>query len=290
VNLVKVRTFLKVVEHKNFSTVADLLEISQPAVSKQIKTLEEELGIPLLNRETNDPTDAGRIVYQKGLLLLQQWEELVEACKQLQNEVVGTLSIGASSIPSSFLLPNLLREFKSRFPRVDLRIHVQGSDEIVEQVRTGKLDVGLVGTEPPSEWCERFIIAEDQLVVIGPSDSEVLHGFEELRRVPVIARQTGSGTWKAAQEGFHKWSGSVEDLQIVARVNSTETAISLVETGFGYTVVSDLAAIPAAKLGRIKIVSDFPVKRNFFLTYMPAKKHNSLISAWISLFHDRNTL
>lgn len=282
-NLKRIRTYMMVVEHKNFSIVADLLDISQPAVSKQIKTLEEDLGVVLLYRDSGEPTEAGRLVYKKGKQLLAAWNELVDECRALQGELTGILRIGTSTIPGSYLVPPLLKKFRNRYPRMEVRLSVHDSEEVLGLLRDGKLDIGIVGMEPRGGQFAGHLIAKDRMLLIGPVDSEEIDGFGDMRGKPFIFREEGSGTWYAAKEGLRKWGGTVDELNCVAEVDNTETIISMVEAGLGYSIVSDLAAKPATRYGRIKVLAELPSERGFYLTYLSSKKNNPAIAAFVDL-------
>ncbi|WP_018133201.1 selenium metabolism-associated LysR family transcriptional regulator [Effusibacillus pohliae] len=282
-NLKRIRTFRMVVDHKNFSIVAELLGISQPAVSKQIKTLEEDLGVVLLHRDSVEPTEAGRIVYRKGKELLYAWDELVAECRAMQGELTGLLRIGTSTIPGSYLVPPLLREFRKRYPRMEVCLTVHDSEEVTGLLRDGRLDVGIVGKEPDDDPFESHVVAQDRMLLVGPIDSDEMDGFGDLKGKPFIFREEGSGTWHAAKEGLRKWGGSVDRLNCVAQVDSTEAVISLVEAGLGYSIVSSLAAQPATRHGRIKILAELPVVRSFYLTYLSSKRQNPAIAALVNL-------
>ncbi|BCJ86755.1 selenium metabolism-associated LysR family transcriptional regulator [Effusibacillus dendaii] len=282
-NLKRIRTFMMVVEHKNFSVVAELLDVSQPAVSKQIKTLEEELGVVLLHRESIEPTEAGRFVYQKGKELMRDWQQLVDECRSMQGELSGLLRIGTSTIPGSYLLPAFFGEFRKRYPRVEFRISVNSSEEVLHLLRDGKLEIGIVGVEPKGDPFVSHLIGEDHMVMIGPADSDEVDGFGDIKNLPFIFRQSGSGTWEAAKEALQKWGGSVDELRSVAEVDSTEAVISMVEAGIGYSIISDLAALPATKHGRVKVLASLPETRGFYLTYLTIKRQNPAIDALVNL-------
>ncbi|GAX88993.1 selenium metabolism-associated LysR family transcriptional regulator [Effusibacillus lacus] len=282
-NLKRIRTFMMLVEHKNFSTVAELLSISQPAVSKQLKTLEEELGVILLNRDTLEPTEAGKLTYKKGKDLLFRWEELVDQCHSLQGQLTGVLRIGTSTIPGSYLVPPILREFRDRYPRMEVRLSVHDSEEVMGLLRDGRIDVGVVGKEPRNDLFVGHVIANDKMLLVGPADSEEVDGFGDVKGKPFIFREEGSGTWHAAKEGLRRWGGSVDDLNCVAEVDSTEAVISMVEAGLGYSIVSCFAAKPATRHGRIKILAELPMERNFYLTYLASKQQNPAITAIVNL-------
>lgn len=289
-NLTKIKTFLLVVEHQSFSTVANLLSISQPAVSKQLKTLEEELGVILVDRETSLPTRAGLFVYKRGVKLLADWEELSDSCKMFQNELSGVLRFGASTIPSTYLIPSLVKEYNHQHPKMDVHIYVHESDEILQMLRNSKLDVGMVGTYPDPKIYTSHLFASDHLVFIGPVSTSPAIDIEKstlsnLKELPIIIRRGHSGTWRAALEGLKMINLSLDELNYVAQADSTDTVISLVEAGLGYSIVSHLAAETAKKHGRIQILDELPIQRNFYLAYLASKSQTPATQALVNLLH-----
>ncbi|MCD8511226.1 MAG: LysR family transcriptional regulator [Bacillus sp. (in: Bacteria)] len=277
-DLKKIKTFMMVADHKSFSTVAELLDITQPGVSKQIKTLEKMLGVTLLNRETLEPTEAGRIVYRKGKKFIAEWEELEEECRQYQGEMSGQLRVGASSIPGTYLVPAILRNYLDNFPRMEIQLSIDESEEVIQHLLEGKLDIGYVGSKPNDNRLTDRIIGTDKLVVIGPAGSEPTESFDELREHPFIFRSSRSGTWKAVQEGFRQWGHSVDELKCVSTVHNTEGAISMVEAGLGYSVVSDIAVAKAIKHGNISVIAQLPVERPFYAICLKAKEHTKAVA------------
>lgn len=289
-SLKRLKTFRLVVDQKSFSTVAEILGVSQPAVSKQIKSLEVDLGVILLNRETFETTEAGKLVYTKGKRLLQNWDDLVQECHSLQGQLSGLLRIGASTIPGSYLVPTLIKKFKQTFPQMDIRLFVHESEEILHLIHHGKLDIGIVGSKPSAELFTSHMITKDKLLLIGPIDSEELDERDvEIRDLPFIFRSDRSGTWQAAQQGLLEWSGvSTEDLKCVAKVHSTESVITLVEAGLGYSVVSNLAVKPATSQSRVRVIAELPVERNFFLTYLKSKEDHPAITEFVHITKEKN--
>ncbi|MFA9556558.1 selenium metabolism-associated LysR family transcriptional regulator [Evansella sp. AB-rgal1] len=277
----KIKAFMMVIDNKSFSSVAEILEISQPAVSKQIKSLEKTLGVPLLHRDSFEPTEAGRIVYRKGKQFLESWEELVEECRNFHNELSGQLRVGASSIPGTYFVPSIAKNFLHAFPRVEIQLSITESEEVVQQIMEEKLDVGFVGSEVHNSQITNQFIAKDKLVVIGPTESEAIVSLDELREEPFIFRSKQSGTWKAAQKGFQLLGYSIDDLNCIATVPNTEGAIAMVEGGLGYSIVSDIAAKKALTYKKICIIAELPVERSFYAIHLSSKKHNKLITSFI---------
>lgn len=272
-----------VLDHKSFSTVANLLNISQPAVSKQIKTLEIELGLPLLSRETVEPTEAGKLVYQKGKKFLYDWEVLVEECHRLKGELSGLVRIGASTVPGTYFVPRFLREFLNIHPSVDIQLSVHESEEITELIREGSIDVGFVGSKPLSDDFISHVVKKDHFILIGPTNSEEIIDLTSVKDLPFIFRSGKSGTWQGVEKSLNTLGFSINELHCIAKVETTEAVLSMVEAELGYSVVSSIAATQAMRQGRIKIIHHLPYERSFYLTYLQSKKINPAIESLISI-------
>jgi DNA-binding transcriptional LysR family regulator len=283
-NLKRLQTFILAADHKNFSSVAEMLGLSQPAISKQIRTLEEELGVELFHRETWPPTltEPGRLVYRKSKELLAQWEELVRICQSFQNILTGILRIGASTIPTSYLLPSLLRSFREQYPGIEAHVTTNDSAEVERMVKERTLDVGIIGMYPKSHLFETVELAKDRLVLIGPPGNQPIRHLSEIVERPFIFREPGSGTWQSAIEGLSKAGLSVEDLHCIAQVDSTEAILSMVQGGLGYSFLSLLAARRAAENNQIAILAELPIERSFYLIFERSRRYHPLLEAFIS--------
>lgn len=274
---------MMVLDHKSFSTVANLLNISQPAVSKQIKTLELELGLPLLNRETAEPTEAGKAVYQKGKNFLYDWDVLVEECRRLQGKLTGVVRIGASTVPGTYFVPRFLRDFLNIHPNVDIHLSVHESEEITELIWEGSIDVGFVGSKPLSNDFISHIVKRDHFILIGPTNSEDITDLVSVKKLPFIFRSDKSGTWQGVEKSLNTLGISINDLHCIAKVKTTESVLSMVEAELGYSVVSSIAATQAMKQGRIKMIHQLPYERNFYLTYLKSKKIHPAVESFVSI-------
>jgi DNA-binding transcriptional LysR family regulator len=140
--------FVAVVEKKSFSQAAERLGVTQPAVSLQIRSLEERVGRQLLDRSGRrvEPTEAGRVLYRKAVRILQLEEQLVdELAREETGELHGTLSIGASTGPGGHLVPLLLCDFQRAHPDLAVSLVISDTDRVIEQVAERELELGVVG-------------------------------------------------------------------------------------------------------------------------------------------------
>ncbi|PWI58695.1 selenium metabolism-associated LysR family transcriptional regulator [Sulfoacidibacillus thermotolerans] len=282
-NLKRFLALIEVADRSSFSEAAIKLGLTQPAVSKQIKTLEQELGVTLLYREQSSVklTEAGVLAYQVGKHLLSQWEELVHACSSFDAEITGLLHIGASTIPGAHLLPRGLLSFREQYPHVDLSIRVQSSADIMAALSQGSIDLAFVGMVPEGADWRSEPIYQDEIFLIGPPSANEMLGPQDLLRIPLIGRTSTSGTKRAVETAILEHYGiQARELRYIAHVEDTTTQLAMVEGGLGYAFVSSLAVERA----KIKKIFALPIQRTFYLVVPKARRTDLLIDAfWQSM-------
>ena len=181
--LQQLRIFKALATKKSFTHAGELLFISQPSVSKQIKTLEDHLGILLINRNGNkiSLTDAGNIFLEYSERILALCEESCRALNDLKDGERGNLKIGASQTIGAYLMPRVLTLFTQLYPQINLNIDIDSTRLIAKRVADRIIDIAIVGGNIPSYLknnleIENFI--EDELVLIIPK----LHPFARMEK------------------------------------------------------------------------------------------------------------
>lgn len=193
------RAFVTVVEQKNFSRAAELLHMSQPGVSLQIQSLENEFGATLLHRTSKavTPTKAGELLYERAKEILSLYEEAKQEIQFLQNTISGNLQIGASYTIGEYVLPKILARFSRRYPEVEISVKIANTDEIVRSVRTGELEIGLVEGDVSFKDLSIEPFMRDELVIVSSPVhplGELTVAAEQLQDQAWILRESGSGT------------------------------------------------------------------------------------------------
>jgi DNA-binding transcriptional LysR family regulator len=271
-NLKKLEAFIMVVEKNSFSEAAAALKSSQPSVSLKIKSLEDELGFELLDRGSAGirPTSAGMLVYTAAKDIASRWRTLEGELGEFQGTLTGTLTIGASTIPGTYLLPRWVKNFRSLFPKVDVKIEIGDSKKILDKLQNHQIDAAIIGMKVESRLLKSNPVAVDSLVLVTPEDHPLVHtasaDFSQLQQYDFVLREEGSGTRKMMERYLAEKGLSLEDLKVAVSIGSTESVIAAVEAGLGISFISKLAAMPAERAGRIKIVDTFdPYEREFYL-------------------------
>lgn len=291
----KLEAFCKVYELKSFSKAGLELQLSQPTISAHVANLEEELGVPLFDRlgRTVLPTQAGEVLYRGAKQVFQQVGRINSEIGLLRDMVVGDLLLGGSTIPANYILPDLLKAFLALYPSLRVHMTIGDTDSIIRQVGQGRMELGIVGYQPEQQGIASYPLRRDELVLVAAPDMmkgrTVPTDLRELRTMPWIMRERGSGT-RRALEGVFKAAGiAIGELKVSLWVESTEAALQCARSGLGISVVSRLAADPLLERGDLMILDALPTKleRSFYLILRQGRE--LLPAANLFIEHVRNS-
>jgi DNA-binding transcriptional LysR family regulator len=201
--------FCAVVERQSFSQAAERLGVTQPAVSLQVRTLEERLGRKLLDRSGRrvEPTEAGLVLYQGAQRLLQAEQQLLEDLATEQGELRGKLTVGASTGPGGRVVPLLVCEFARRHPGLRLALSIANTQAVIEQVANRELELGIVGARRRVRSLVFETLFRDEIVLAVPSG----HRFAgrtvqpaELEHETLLEMQEGAGVRQVVEEELRR--------------------------------------------------------------------------------------
>ncbi len=218
-------TFRAVYETRNFSRAAEVLFLSQPAVSNQIKQLERELNIDLFQRNGRKemlPTKQADLLYERTLVLLEEWEETQQKLLNEQNEEE-VCRIVASHTFAVYLLPQLMKHLIKRFPKVHFEIEIANSHESLEQVAKHESDFGFIEKPLETSGVQRYSLMEDQLVIAGDPKSKLW-----------LVREANSGVFHYTQRYFEEMN--IQDKKMI--VKSNDVIVALLKEGIGRSILS----------------------------------------------------
>ncbi|MGZ4399208.1 MAG: LysR substrate-binding domain-containing protein [Gaiellaceae bacterium] len=235
--------FCEVVERRSFSEAAARLGVTQPAVSQQVRSLEERLGTQLLDRSGRrvEPTEAGLRLYRGAQRMLVLEEQLLDDLAKPDAPLRGTLEIGASTGPAAIALPLLLCRFQRE--NVELRVHLSVSDtqSVVELVADRRLEVGIVGAARRHRSVTFEPFFRDEVILACPPG----HPFagrtvdlDELREGPLILMQQGAGVRQLVEDELRKSGRRLRDLDVPLELGLQESVRSAVQGGFGVGFIS----------------------------------------------------
>ena len=253
-------TLRTVVDKGSFSHAAEELGVSQPAVSFQIRSLEERLGHRLLDRSGRRVTltDAGRVVdgYARRILALE--DDLEREISELSDHMAGPLVMGSSTGPGELLLPRLLGGFKEANPEVEISLVVQDTQTVCDRVLEDDLELGVVGAARPHRGLLFEPFVRDELVVICPPDHALAKKsritLEQLAQQPMILQQRGSGVRAVLESAFRAAGVRMRDLDVTLELGLQQSVRAAVLDGLGITVISRLAVERDLAEGRLAAV------------------------------------
>jgi DNA-binding transcriptional LysR family regulator len=251
--------FCAVVERRSFSQAADQLGVTQPAVSLQIRSLEQRLGQQLLDRSGRrvEPTEAGNRLYRGAQRLLALEQQLLqELGEDKEGELAGRLEIGASTGPGGSVLPMVLAEFQRLNPEVHVALTVSDSHAIVEQVGRRELELGIVGIGGRHRGVSFEPFYRDDVVLAVPPDhprAGKTLSLEELKAEPLVLMQEGAGVRQMIDDELRDLGVRLRDLNVKLELGLQESARAAALGGFGATFISRIAIEDDLAAGRLAV-------------------------------------
>lgn len=265
--------FVRIVETKSFSKAADILSITQPTASGHIQSLEESLGITLLDRLGREvvPTKAGKLLYAYAGKILALRDEASQALCQFMGQMKGELTIGGSNIPGEYLLPGIIQLFHTEYPAIKVVLKIGDTSEITAGVAADECELGIVGYNSGDKKLDYRVFGEDELVVVAapgyPMGPRAVITAKELVHIPFVMRERGSGSRMAIEKGISELGLNPTEINTTAEMGSTVAVKQAVKAGLGVTIISSLAVAEDLHNKTLEIISFKGKKlvRNFFI-------------------------
>ena len=270
----QLEAFVAVVDYGSFSEAARKLYLTQPTISAHVRSLEEELHTKLILRTTKKTTitTRGYQLYDSAVRMLEIRNNLLENFTGVQKHMI---DLAASTIPSSYLLPEILAAFGKTHPDIYFHSLQADSAESINRVLNGTVDLALVGQNTRDEACVFLPFCQDELVIATPITNHYLSlqnkpvAFEDFIKDPIIIREKGSGTKKEMDLFLERIGVTPSDLNVIARMNDLEGIKKSIVNGLGISILSARSAIDLQKTKQILL---FPLeesahKRTFYIVY-----------------------
>ncbi|MFK8251881.1 LysR family transcriptional regulator [Ancylobacter terrae] len=238
------RAFVEVVRSGGFSPAARVLNATQPTVSKAVKQLEDEVGIPLLDRIGHRAvlTAAGEAVFRRGIRLLADRDDLLAELAEIRGLRRGVLRLGLPPVGSSTLFAPLVAAYRRRHPGIELRLAEHGSDLLEEKLRAGEIDFAgaLLPTSDEFDW---QLVRCEPLVALLPAQHRLATratlAIEELRETPFILFDSGFTLQRIVLEACRQ---AGFDPEIAVRSTQIDFMVELVRAGLGVAFLPRLIA------------------------------------------------
>ena len=270
----RLRVFRTVARTLNFRAAAEELFLTQPAVSQQIKALEEELSVPLFHRAAGGVTltSAGETLKPFAEQLWRLAQEATAAVTGAGGLAAGELAIGASQTIGQYVLPRLIAAFLNEHPRIRLDIQGGNTQEVLERLRQGRIQLAMIEGPALSADVHLVPFLQDRMVLVVPAghewaDAEI--ALADLKGATVLIREHGSGSRRVVEQALEAAGLRARDLGLGLTFDSTEGLLNAVEAGLGVTFVSRWAVRNQLRLGTLKLarVEGLAITRMFSLAY-----------------------
>jgi DNA-binding transcriptional LysR family regulator len=292
----RLQVFHAVAKHLSFTKAADALFMTQPAVTFQIRQLEERFNTRLFDRAHGHITltDAGAMTLDYAERILALSAELDMRMKDLTGQLAGPLLIGASTTIADFLLPQVLGEFKARYPAVMPRLFVANSEAVQDRISERTLDLGFIEGDSHFPTLITEVCCADELqVACVPSHMLATQKSatpDSLMEHAYISRESGSGTREVIDNYLQKNGVSPDSLQVVMEAGSPEAIKGLVATGLGFAIMSRATFVMETRLGRlVQIPLSPPLIRHFSVVYPKERIQSKLVNSFVEFAKERMT-
>ncbi|SDI02240.1 selenium metabolism-associated LysR family transcriptional regulator [Alteribacillus bidgolensis] len=290
------KTFLTVADQKSFSEAARILYLSQPTITSQIKALESAINATLFVRTKKyvELTQAAKTLYPYAKEILNTQIQAQNDIHQLLGELHGKLIVASSLTIGENILPSLLYEFKTKYPRVELDTEIINSQYIAEMVKNEELEIGLIEAELEEPVLEMEPFMSDELLLVARkgyfTELKQMITIEELSTTPIVLREKGSGTRTVVHQHLKNNGISPEDLNIVLELGSTEAVKTAVEAGLGVSILSKHAIRKELSLG---LFETFPIQgveltRCFYFIYKKNQTLSLVSEKFLALIREKN--
>jgi DNA-binding transcriptional LysR family regulator len=269
--LQQLRILKAVATEKNFTKAAAILYLSQPSLSKQIKTLEKNLDTLLINRERNkiSLTESGRVLLQYSERILALCEESCRALIDLKNGDRGNLTVGASQTIGTYLMPRILALFAQNYPQIDLKVQVNSTRIIAKNIINREIDIAVVGGEISDDLkknltIQPFVYDELSLIIskCHPFAKKKKINKEDLYCLDFITLNSNSTIKKFIDNILIQNQIETKQLKTILQLNSIEGIKTAVSLGLGAAFVSSSAIEKEIKLKTIGIIEIENIKIN----------------------------
>ncbi len=288
----QLNVFGMVARHKSMTEAARQLHMTQPAVSIQIKQLQEAVDIPLVEVVGRKLylTEAGEKLYEAYQTVDQELESFDAAISQLKGGLKGTLTISAAST-AKYFLPYLLGEFQKRYPQVDIALKVTNRNEVLRHLSQNEYDLAVLTQLPDDKSTTAIPFLDNPLVIGAPYDHQLSKEenitIDQLKGQPFIYREKGSGTRMMMEEYLNEKGISPNPTM---ELSTNEAVKQAIRAGIGLSIISELSIANEVTLNQISVldVPNFPITTRWHVLYRNNKKLTPVTENFISFLQEQN--
>jgi DNA-binding transcriptional LysR family regulator len=290
----RLKVFCSVAKTLNFSKAAEENYITQSAVSRIVKNLEDDLGVQLVHRQRGavSLTSIGKQFYKRAHQILRMYATTVKEVDELANSVKGILSVGTSTTVARYLFPELIFKFREKYPMIRVHHVVKNTSAILDALIRGDIEVGLVEDRVyyPGVLSEK--LCEDELVlVVGKNHPWAIAGQvsrEQLVQEPFLRREKGSGTRRMTDNRLKEMGIKPSDINTVMTSANTDLIIEAVEKGLGTACISKWAVRKKLKKGALVPIQFGygPVSRDFLIIRLDQELYTHVAQTFLNFLQE----
>lgn len=270
----RLKVFYTVANRLSFTKAANELNISQPAVTKHIKEIENQLNTKLFDRKgtTIQLTESGKILFVYAEKSRQLYRDLEFSISQLNKQEKGKLKIGASTTIAQYILPEILAKFNSYYKDINIELVTHNSEDIAVLLKNGKIDLGIVEGESKSSYFDYQKFKQDEIVLVGKANHPLVNKnfkITDLYDIDLIVREQGSGTQEFIQNQLKKSGVNLQKLNIIMQLGSSESIKNYLLHSDAMAFLSVSTILPELKNNQLSIIdiNKFSIERDFnFIT------------------------
>lgn len=291
----QLEAFVSVAKYGSFSKAARELFLTQPTISSHIQNLEKELDTVLFNRNNKyiTLTKSGEILYDNAISILNNCKKAIYDIKEYSGNIEGIIDIASSSIPETYILPNFIKSFSNKYPNVKFSISHYDSQYAISEVLNERVSFGFIGSKTFNSQIEYIDILNDELVLIAPLNLNIENengyiDIKEINSLKFIMRKDGSGTKNLTFNILKKNNFNIDDLNVIAYVESNETIKEMVKIGLGVSFVSFNSIKDYIKSNEIKYyrIKNIKFDRKFYFIYSKKKVFNPLEDKFLNSIYE----
>ncbi|WP_128546227.1 selenium metabolism-associated LysR family transcriptional regulator [Larkinella soli] len=272
----RLKVFHSVARNRSFTKASSELFITQPAVTKHIRALEDSLGLRLFDRRGNTIvlTEPGEVLYRYANQIFALYQEAQTELNAFKNQLTGSLRLGASTTIAQYLIPALLASYYERYPHIHLSLMNENTEMIEKAVLAKEIDLGIVEGQKHHAGLKYHDFLKDELVAVAHTGSRYSRLQEitlpELATVPLVLRERGSGTLEVIEEALHRRGIRLSSLQIVMHLGSSESIKSFLEHANCLGILSTRAIEKEVQSNTLKVIPirDFSLSRTFSFVHL----------------------
>jgi DNA-binding transcriptional LysR family regulator len=289
-DLRQLRAFEAVARYGGFSRASEEVGLTQPTLSTHIRNLETSLGVRLFDRASRSVnlTPTGILLADYARKILALYEESLEAVQAFTGQIRGSIQVDASTVPGEYILPRWLVDFYRRYPEVQVTLTVSDSATVLGRIENGDTAVGVTGSPGTHPALESKLLCEDSIVLVTSSDSYKgdLTGILDLAKlanIPLIRRESGSGTQLAMENALRQHRIDPESLNWTATLGSTRAVIEGVLAGLGGAFLSRSTVTRELADGTLKEIPirGVDIKRGLFVVHQSQRTLSPVASCFL---------